>query len=395
MKEIIEEYGIKYWTTTPPIKCEFKRFPEDFIVEEIDNHGKKRTINYTLIEKIKDFFPKKQKSKKEKYINFTLIKKNYTTQRALEEISKRLNVSQTRFDYAGTKDKIAITSQSISAFKVNLSDLKKIKIKDILMKNFSFSRKRLKLGDLKGNCFKIRLRESNAKKEVMKKFKEEIKKGLPNYFGPQRFGIQRKTNYLVGRAMITDNYKKAIKIFLTQTGDEQKEVTNARKKLKKDWGRKGFERALEEFPKYLNLERNVLKHLCRKQEDYLGAMKRIPRKLRLMFVHSVQSYLFNKCLSYYTWQDVPEYLPLIGYKSENIPEKMRFVLEEEKIKPSDFKTKLMPEMSLKGGERKTIIKIKNFRYKIKRKDLILEFCLDKGAYATTIINELTKNLSEK
>ncbi len=390
---IIEEYGIKYWTSTPPVKGVFKKYPEDFIVEEISVDGKKRSVKYAFLERIKDFLPKKPRNKKEKYVNFTLVKRNYTTQRALEEISKRMNVSPTRFDYAGTKDKIGITSQSITGFKVDLKKLKKIRIKDLQLKNFSYSKKRLRLGDLKGNCFRIRLRETNATKEIMEEFKKEIQKGLPNYFGPQRFGIQRKTNYLVGRAMINDDYKKAVKIFLTKTGDESEEATRARENLKKNWNKQGFKKALEEYPKYLGIERSVIQYLSRNQEDYLSAMKRIPRKLRLMFVHSVQSYLFNNCLSKYSWNDVPEYLPLIGYKSEEIPEEMKKILEKEKIEPQDFRTKLMPEMSLKGGERKTMIKVRNFKYKLKKRNLILSFCLNKGAYATTVINELTKNLN--
>src|SRR3990172_7057516 len=89
-----------------------KQVPEDFEVDEIVD----------LIDKTKP-------SGEQTY--FFVIKKNWTTESAIREISKRLGVSQRRFKFAGSKDKFAITKQSVSGFKIPEENLLRLKIKDI------------------------------------------------------------------------------------------------------------------------------------------------------------------------------------------------------------------------------------------------------------------------
>ncbi|HKZ49706.1 MAG TPA: tRNA pseudouridine(13) synthase TruD, partial [Candidatus Nanoarchaeia archaeon] len=67
-----------------------KQVPEDFIVEEI----------ITV-----------PKSKKDEQTYFWLTKRNWTTEAAIREISRRLGVSNRRFKFAGSKDRIAATKQ--------------------------------------------------------------------------------------------------------------------------------------------------------------------------------------------------------------------------------------------------------------------------------------------
>ena len=56
--------------------------------------------------------------------------------------------------------------------------------------------------------------------------------------------------------------------------------------------------ALGELEKKHVSEAKVLKHLCGKETDYLGAISTIPRVTRLMYVHAVQSFVWNKLASY-------------------------------------------------------------------------------------------------
>lgn len=56
--------------------------------------------------------------------------------------------------------------------------------------------------------------------------------------------------------------------------------------------------ALEQLEKKHMGEAKVLKHLCGKERDFLGAISTIPRITRLMYVHAVQSFVWNKLASY-------------------------------------------------------------------------------------------------
>lgn len=62
--------------------------------------------------------------------------------------------------YAGTKDRRAMTSQMMSVFKIDpvkLANLSK-DLKGVTLGNYSYKPTCLKLGDLKGNRFRISLR---------------------------------------------------------------------------------------------------------------------------------------------------------------------------------------------------------------------------------------------
>lgn len=144
-----------------------KQIPQDFYVEEIIKLKPKKAGDYTY---------------------FWLIKTNWTTMRAVQQIARACRVSKRRFKFAGTKDKVAVTKQAVSAFKVEPETLEKIRLKDIEIKIIGKGDEQISLGDLKGNKFEIIVRDLTDKdlKDFDKRVRE-IKRGFPNFFGPQRF----------------------------------------------------------------------------------------------------------------------------------------------------------------------------------------------------------------
>ncbi|THG07008.1 hypothetical protein TEA_022923 [Camellia sinensis var. sinensis] len=54
---------------------------------------------------------------------------------------------------------------------------------------------------------------------------------------------------------------------------------------------------LKQLPRYMVAERAILQCLKKCPENYLQALKAIPRTLRMMYVHSYQSYLWNHAAS--------------------------------------------------------------------------------------------------
>lgn len=382
-----------YATKTEGIGGKIKKLPEDFIVEEILPNGKVlslETENWI-----------NEKNEMTKYVHFTLRKYNWDTIKAIREISKRLRVSRKRFGFSGTKDKRAITTQRVSLWNVPIENLMKIKIKDIEIRDPKYEKERINLGDLLGNRFTITIREihksENEIKESITATIKELNFRIPGFFGLQRFGIQRPITHLVGKEILKKNFKEAVMLYLAKDFQSESEKSrNARKFLSET---NDFRKAIKMFPKNLNYEVAMLNHLIKAENDYIGALRKLQKKLRLMFIHAYQSYIFNKTLSVCIKKKIySEKLPLVGYKS-NIDEITEKILEEEGIKREDFFIKEMPEMSSEGSERDSFFEFKDFEIldigddELSKncKKAIIKFSLPKGAYATILLRELMKS----
>jgi len=306
-----------------------KSEPEDFIVKEINNLPLKNSGNYTI---------------------FVLKKRNYTTIRAIEQIAKVLNKKIRDIGFAGTKDKKAITEQSISIKDVNKEKIEKIRLKDIELKFIGYSDKPVSLGDLEGNEFVITVRN----------FKGEIKKDtiMPNFFGEQRFS---KKNIEIGRLLLKSDFKEALKLILDTNPDYKEEIKS---------------------------------HIENKPNDFVGALKLIPKKLLLLYVHAYQSYLWNKTLEEYVKNNKKNIqIPLIGFgteiKNKEINKIITKIIEKENIAFRDFINRQIPEISLEGNLRDAFVGIKDLKILEKGKDFIkIKFKLPKGSYATVAIDFL-------
>lgn len=160
-----------YFNENTPLGFVFKQSKDDFIVEEI---------------------PLQNFSNKGNFFIMKIKKINLSTWQLLEHISKNLKIDQNLIGYAGLKDKNATTTQYIS-IPLNKSDsFKLIQNKSVKVLETFKSDKKIKIGDLKGNSFKIVLK--NILNEELPLFYQALatiqKHGIPNYFGYQRFGIE-------------------------------------------------------------------------------------------------------------------------------------------------------------------------------------------------------------
>ncbi len=344
-----------------------KRKPEDFIVEEII-YGRVWKIHRNLLSFLNDLLPKSPKQ----HLHFTLVKKNWNTYDAIKEIGRAIHASPSRFGFAGMKDRDAITAQRISLFNGRIEELRKVKIKDIILKDFEYSDRRIYLGDHWGNEFTIRIRNIIHREEVPKLIEKFSKEGFRNYFGEQRFGVEG-TNHLVGKYIIMGNFKKAVEALLSFDPEI---------KLKfGDW-----KEIIHKIPQSKRWERRVVEHLINYPNDFAGALRKVPKRIRRIYVNAYQSYVFNEVLKKY--DSPPEFLPLPGTDVDLDPLTEEF-LEEEGLSKEDFEVSRMPELRLKGYLRKTMVYPKILNWKLKENDLILKFDLEKGAYATVFIDQFT------
>lgn len=70
-----------------------------------------------------------------------------------------------------------------------MPDLSKFELEGCKVLEFARHKRKLRLGALKGNDFTLVLREVSHREDVEKRLNAISERGVPNYFGAQRFGI--------------------------------------------------------------------------------------------------------------------------------------------------------------------------------------------------------------
>ncbi|RMF90982.1 MAG: tRNA pseudouridine(13) synthase TruD [Methanobacteriota archaeon] len=370
--------GIHYYLTdTPGMGGRLRQSCEDFRVTEVP--------------------VEKEEEPDGDYTYFTLEKTNWDTIRALSALSKALGVSRKRFGFAGTKDRRALTRQQIAVWKVPPERLEKVSISGLRLSSFRRCGERLNMGELLGNEFEITVREPLVcDGEVIGECQRQVaERGVPNYFGYQRFGVIRPNTHVIGERIVKGDVEGAVMSYLADHYDgEQEDAREARKALKETMD---FKAALESFPRRLGYERAMLDHLARHPTDFAGALRRLHKKLRQMLVHGYQSYLFNLVLSRIIEEGMDIHgvqIPLFGYRTVlsqgRQGEIEREVLEEHDVELQDFRIPMLPELSSRGAMRQALLE-PDVRYRQNRDgSFTFRFFLSKGNYATMVMREFMK-----
>jgi len=438
-----------YATSSLGVGGVIRQFVEDFVVEEMLVDGSKAQISQSE-SYIKNALANASATK-ERYLLCVLVKRNWDTFLALKVIANQLGINTGQIHIAGIKDAKAVTAQHITIEGVPVEEIQKFRVKDIEIRPTRYFRSKISSYYLLGNNFRIAIRalshpESTIKKRITKTIEElEAIGGVPNFFGHQRFGTTRPITHLVGKALVKGNIRKAVMLFLAKSSlHEHPESRKARKQLQATCD---FKRALKFFPKQLHFERLILRHLVKKPEDFVGALRRLPMKLLKLFPQAYEAYLFNKFLSKrienelsLNRAEVGDYvvnversglpmvtmrrvanaetideinravkagrmritIPLIGFRQHPSQEVQgeieKLILEEEGVSPEDFKIKALPEIS-SGGELRTVITpLNNFSLDLfsgdsanpSKHEVKLSFMLQRGSYATILLRELMK-----
>ena len=314
-----------------------KSIPEDFIVKEIPNLPLTDRGQYTIC---------------------LLKKTNYTTIRAIEQIARSLNIPLKNIGFAGTKDKNAITYQYISIKNTNFEKISKLELNDLELSFIGYSKEPFSLGGLKGNEFIITIRDLEANQVIQIENKSNSKQFMPNLFGEQRFS---KNNKEIGKHLLKQEFKEATELILDSNSDYSEKI---------------------------------LFFLINNKNNYTAALQIIPKRLLKLYLHSYQSYIWNKTVEEYLKESNENIkIPIIGFGTEienkEIEKITTNLMKEENITFRDFINRKMPNLSQEGDERKALIEIKELKILEKTENSIkINFKLSKGCYATEAIKFL-------
>ncbi|XP_029471210.1 pseudouridylate synthase 7 homolog-like protein isoform X2 [Rhinatrema bivittatum] len=383
------------------------------------------------------------------YTAFTLRKENLETLEAICCLSSELGVLPSDFSYAGIKDKKAITYQTMVVKKVSSTRMKEVESRieknRLKVYNIRSAHQHLRLGQLKGNLFDIRVRDlktqrgdssADIKGRICEAAENIKKNGFINYYGPQRFGQGKHVqSNQIGLALLKEDMVKAVKLLFTPE-EEDNPVNRAKRHFLQTEDAKG---TLALFPECKVRERMVLRALNRygvNPEGCTRAWFSIPHSMRIFYVHAYCSKVWNEAASYrlktygsrvvegdlVSWEAGTDETPLsdrvilpmlghnIRYPDNKVGEWYFEMLGKDELQKCTFRNSLL-QLNIPGCYRHIVKYPRHLSYVIEDSENVLDskdgtkelnstlsskpslsisFELDSSCYATVCLREIMK-----
>jgi tRNA pseudouridine13 synthase len=355
-----------------------------------------------------------------------------TTFEAIERIARRLDVSTRDIGYAGMKDAQAISRQVLSIQGTTEDAVMALDIPDLSILWARRHGNKLRLGHLRANRFAIKIRDVDpaAVVRVRPVLEELERRGMPNYFGEQRFG-RRHNNDLLGAALVRGDNEGVLKLLL---GSPDPSLDDPRTRAAREaFDQRKNEDAMRIWPRAGGMERRVLQRLIKTGKPG-AAVRAIDEKLRRLWVSALQSRIFNEVLARritsidrvmtgdmaYKHEngacfrvedanaeqpraaafEISPTGPIIGYRmTEATDEPGRIeqeVLAAHGLEPSHFRAE--GRLKVKGSRRPLRVRPENVELAAGVDEhgphITVAFTLPAGAFATVLMREIMRNAKE-
>ena len=402
-KPAVERHG--YLTADiPGCGGSIKETPEDFQVSEI---------------------PSYEPCGSGEHVYLTIEKRGITTLEAIRRVARELKVAERDVGYAGMKDSVGVTRQAISVPRIQPDGLAGQCLDGVTILSAKRHSNKLKLGHLKGNRFRIVVRgvAANAAEVAAAVFELLSRRGVPNWFGFQRYGGQGNS-HLIGAAMLRRDWRGAVDRLIGEPAAVRDEEWRSAIMA---YQQGDIPEALRLMPRHCRGEREVLQRLISRPDAWEKAFSVLHPRLKKLYLSAYQSSLFDRILEQRLTgidqvmtgdlaikhvngacfaveelqQEVPRAAafeisasgPMFGTKMK-LPAGEVLVMEERVMSDEGLGLQhfdLGSGLRMEGERRPLRVPLGEPVSFVADDSLILEFSLPKGSYATSVVREITKN----
>lgn len=246
-----------------------KQRPADFVVHEVPAYEPSGSGEHVMVE---------------------IEKTGLTTFEAVDRLAKRLNLPRRDIGYAGLKDKQAVTRQWLTLRGTTPEAVNEAADEQLKILYADRHGNKLRVGHLRGNRFVIKIRDVDPMRVVTltPALRTLARCGMPNYFGPQRFG-RRDRNDEVGLALARGDAAEVLAVLL---GKPDAADGDGERLARAAYDACDLNAARDRWPHNRRDELVVLGRLIR-TNDPAAVVAGIDRRVRGLWLSALQSRLFN------------------------------------------------------------------------------------------------------
>ncbi len=380
-----------------------KEFPDDFLVTEIPSYTPCGSGEhcYLIIEK-----------------------RGISTLEAISRIAKLVKVPELDIGYAGMKDAVGVTRQTISIQWLSPEKGLAMELDGVKVVAAERHSNKLKVGHLKGNHFRIVIRgvSSDAARTVPAILEYIRTHGVPNYFGYQRYGAQGNS-HLVGAAMLRKEWRECVDRLIGEPDSVRDQEWSAAMSA---YHRGDLQKAVQMFPRHCRSERDVLQRLVSRPGEYEKAFSAVHPRLKKLYLSAAQSFLFDQAVARRIGSlgnvmsgdlackhvngacflvedalaeqgraetfEISPTGPMFGSKMKR-PEGAVWEIEHEILERSGLDLHLFDlpgGLRLEGERRPLRVPVGDLSWSSFEDIVTVEFSLPKGSYATSLVREITR-----
>lgn len=227
------------------------------------------------------------------HLYLRIVKEGVSHHEMVDILCRHFQVPAGAVGHAGIKDRAAVTSQTVSIHLPHKPKVGALEDPRIQVLWATWHANKLRRGHLAGNRFSIRIRgiEPVRAPAIWRAIGELAREGVPNHFGPQRFGM-RTNGHLLGALLLAGRHEELLGELVSTHGTAFPESERPAREAV-DAGL--YHEALRLWPRGLDAEYSATRALHR-GADARSAVRGIHREVAELWTDAWQSAVFNRLL---------------------------------------------------------------------------------------------------